>query len=258
MRSNFHTHTKRCGHAFGVERDYVLSAIDSRLDALGFSEHAPFPDKDYGLRMIFGELQDYIDEIARLSEEFKDKIILKKGLEIEYHPQYNEYYRQLLNEYGLDYLALGQHMYTLDSGEINNIFFAKSTKDYIIYAESVADAFRTGCFAFCAHPDIMFINEYAWDKNCERACDIILNAAEELSVPLEFNANGIRRGTKQYPDGIRCPYPHEGFWKNLSGSKQPVIIGADAHSPEQIYDDSVLAAYELAGKWNLNVITNIF
>ncbi len=258
MKTNFHTHTQRCLHAYGSERDYVREAESSGLEILGFSDHAPFPDKDYGHRMKYDELSDYINEIDRLSVEYKEKIHLYKGLEIEYHPQYNSYYKKLFTEYKIDYLALGEHTYSVSENEMKNIFFAETTKDYIEYARNIEEAVETGFFAFVAHPDIMFINEAAWDVNCDKACSIILSAAEKYDIPLEFNANGIRRGQRYYSDGMRYPYPHEKFWGHLRGSKQKVLIGSDCHTPEQIRDNAVIIAEHMCSKMDLNVIETIF
>ena len=43
MTINYHTHTYRCGHAVGNEREYVEKAIELGFSELGFSEHAPMP-----------------------------------------------------------------------------------------------------------------------------------------------------------------------------------------------------------------------
>ena len=40
----YHTHTYRCGHAIGTELDYLNSALENKLNILGFSDHAPQPD----------------------------------------------------------------------------------------------------------------------------------------------------------------------------------------------------------------------
>ncbi len=258
MKGSFHTHTYRCLHAYGTENDYVDAAVESGLDVLGFSDHGPFPDKDYGLRMKYEELDNYIDEINKLKNKYIDRIRIYSGLEIEFHPKYFEYYNELLSEHMLDYLALGEHTYTTASGEMKNIFFAEKTSDYVDYAESIAQACSTGLFAFAAHPDIMFINTLDWDKNCDKACGIILCAAEKYNIPLEFNANGVRRGKRNYPDGVRYPYPHERFWKQLSGSSQRVIVGSDAHTPEQLFDSAVEKSYELCKAFGLNVITDLW
>lgn len=254
MKANFHTHTNRCKHASGCEEDYVSAALEKGLSMLGFSDHAPFPDKDFGLRMPYQELPDYLSEIDRLNEKYQDKIRLYKGLEIEYHPRYLSYYHELLTEMKLNYLALGEHMYTATDGSVKNICLAESTKDYIEYAENIAEGVASGLFAFIAHPDLMFRNAFAWDKNCSRACDIILTAAEKYAVPLEYNVNGLRRGISSFPDGTRYPYPHERFWKQLSGSRQPVLIGSDCHVPEQVYDDKVKLAEQLCAELQLNII----
>lgn len=258
MKTNFHTHTMRCNHAMGTERDYVSSAIKQGVDILGFSDHAPFPDKDYGLRMQYDELDEYIECINKLSKEFGGIIKLHKGLEIEYQRIYLDYYKELFEKHKLEYLALGEHIYLNESGKLRNIFFAETTNDYVSYALAVSEALETGFFAFVAHPDLMFINELAWDKNCDKACEIILLAAEKYNVPLEFNANGLRRGESLYPDGKRYPYPHFRFWERLRGSRQKVIIGSDSHIPEQIYDESMLRSEQLCADLNLNVIKSIF
>ena len=43
MFANYHTHTARCRHASGEDREYVLAAVQSGVKILGFSDHAPFP-----------------------------------------------------------------------------------------------------------------------------------------------------------------------------------------------------------------------
>ena len=43
MFANYHTHTARCNHASGTEREYVEAAIKSGLKILGFADHTPYP-----------------------------------------------------------------------------------------------------------------------------------------------------------------------------------------------------------------------
>ena len=105
MLSNFHTHTERCTHAYGTEADYAETAYTMGLGILGFSDHGPFPDEDMGYRMDFNELPLYLSEIDKLSEKYKGKIQLYKGLEIEYHPKYMDYYRQLYDKFNMEFIA---------------------------------------------------------------------------------------------------------------------------------------------------------
>lgn len=254
VKTNFHTHTKRCQHAGGEDIEYIQEAINAGFTILGFSDHAPYPDNRFGLRMNYSELDEYIQSMKKLRKQFQNQIQLRIGLEIEYDPQKLAYYEQLINEKGIDYLALGQHIYISDEGEYINTYFLKNTNQYIEYAKSIEQALATGYFAFVAHPDLMFLNNLEWDDNCEQASRIIIQAAKRYKIPLEFNANGLRRGIQEYMDGARYPYPHFKFWKIAAKNKISVLINSDAHQPSNINDEYVSNAHKLALELNLNVI----
>ncbi len=258
MTNNFHTHTFRCLHAYGTEREYALEALCNGMEQLGFSDHAPFPDHDFGYRMPYSELGEYLSAIDRLRPEFDGRVKLFKGLEIEFHQKYIDYYKYLLEELELDYLALGEHMYFGSDGELKNIVLASSSDDCLEYAENVCRAVETGYFRFVAHPDIMFINSFDIDKNIEEACRMITDCAAKNDMILELNANGYRRQRKLYPDGIRYPYPHSFFWKMAAEKNIRVIVGSDCHAPAQLCDDSFVYAIRQAKKFGLEPINSIF
>lgn len=258
---NYHTHTELCRHAGGNIADYIGKAQTQKLDALGFSEHAPFPDGRFGLRMLYSELPDYLEEIRLQKHLLKaSSLQIYAGLEIEYCPDMNSYYESLLQSGKLDYLLLGQHFYTLNGQEPVNIYFIEQHKDtspYVDYALSLKAAMETGYFRVLAHPDVIFINKLLWDENCDRACDIIIEAALRANTILEFNANGLRRGKSEYPEGQRYPYPHPGFWSRVSGSGLPVIVSSDCHNPDVLWDCCMDEAYRLAHEWNLSLTDDI-
>ena len=70
MFSNLHTHTTRCRHAFGTEREYIEAAITQGIRVLGFSDHAPmlFPEGYYSkrVRMLPEEMDDYVSTLLAL------------------------------------------------------------------------------------------------------------------------------------------------------------------------------------------------
>lgn len=261
MKTNYHTHTALCRHASGTVGQYAAAAEEEGLSALGFSDHAPFPECDLGYRMLFSELDGYIRDINAAKKLYDGRMRIYSGLEIEYFPTCGDYYKRLLDKetgFGLDYLVLGQHYFGDSPSDNTNIAFVTDTMDFVRYADSIAEALATGLFAFCAHPDIFYKLHIGPDKNCDHAVKTIITAAEKYDIPLEFNANGLRRGIQPYPDGNRYPYPHERFWRELSGSKMRVVIGADAHIPEQIWDRYLDEAYDMCSKLDLNVIPSLF
>ena len=110
MLANFHTHTKRCNHAAGEDREYVIAAIKAGLTALGFSDHSPqcFDGGFYSnFRMKPEEQRDYIESISALREEFRDYIHLYIGYETEYYPDIFGKTYDMLSSMPYDYMILG-------------------------------------------------------------------------------------------------------------------------------------------------------
>ena len=90
MLFNYHTHTARCNHASGTDREYVEQAISGGMKTLGFSDHAPyvFPGGTYPSehRMKVDELFEYAESVRSLAKEYEKDIphiydILKAGSE---------------------------------------------------------------------------------------------------------------------------------------------------------------------------------
>jgi len=197
-----------------------------------------------------------IYKLSKILKNNINQIEIRVGLEIEYDSEKKAYYEQLLNEKGVEYLVLGQHIYVSPNKEYINIYSLNNTEQYIEYAQTIKEAVQTGYFAFIAHPDVIFVNDLAWDQNCELASDIIIEAAIKTKTPLEFNANGLRRGIQAFCDEERYPYPHPKFWSKVAKTNISVLINADAHHPSNIYDDKMELAYKLVDEWGLNLITD--
>ncbi len=243
MKSNFHTHTERCRHAGGYPKDYAEAAVKNGLEILGISDHAPFLDHDFGYRMPYSELDIYCDEVTQAAEEFAGKVKILKSVEIEFLHQYsgeNGYYEFLLNKKKMDYLLCGQHFFYDRGGNFQNITCVPTTEMVIDYAKNCAEAMKTGYFKILAHPDLFCINEaFSWNDDYEKASDILIEGAAKTGVILEYNANGLRRGKKMYPDGERFQYPHIRFWEKVKEAGLPAIVGSDAHSTDVLWDSAV-------------------
>lgn len=252
IKTNYHTHTKRCLHAEGNDLDYINEAIKANLHTIGFSDHGPYEDNRFGLRMPYSVLPEYIKTFKNFKKQFKDIINIKIGLEIEYDENKLDYYKYLLTK--LDYLALGQHIFLDKNNNFLNSYEIKSTESYLDYANSISKALDTKLFSFVAHPDLIFLNEFPFDENCEKACNIIINAAKRNNSILEFNANGFRRGIHKFPDGERYQYPYKPFWEKVKENNLMVLVSSDCHNPKQVYDSYMEMAVNTAKDFGLNVI----
>lgn len=253
---NYHTHTAYCRHAGGTAADYAEEAFEKGLEKLGFSDHLPFPGDPFGYRMPYEEIGAYIADVYREKERYKGRMEILCGFEGEYIRGKEDFYEKLLTGQGCEYLLMGQHMYLDRSGQLCHAAGLSGTEQYTDYAESLAEGMKTGYFCCIAHPDYMFINPFAWDGNCERACDIIIDAAVKEGCCLEYNANGYRRGVDEFEDGLRLQYPHRKFWERAARAGVPVLIGSDCHSPEKLYDAFMDDAWLDAKALGLNIVTD--
>ena len=254
MKSNYHTHNERCKHAFGSVADYARYAYDAGFNLIGMSDHAPFEGDMFGYRMDFYELPLYVEDVKEVKNQYKGKMDILLGLEIEYLPWMQRYYEELMERYFMDYLILGQHFFGIEDENVKYVHGMTSTTDYIQYALSVKEAMSKGYFKFVAHPDYIFVNDLPWDNNCVKACDIIVDSAVKYNTGLEFNGNGIRRGISKFCDGDRYQYPHKEFFKMVAESKALVYLNADCHKPEELDDEAMELSRKIACEWNLNLV----
>lgn len=70
-KCNFHSHTVRCQHAVGEEREYVEEAIKEGFEVIGFSDHSPYLFKNgyvSRIRMTMSQLEDYVKTIETLKK----------------------------------------------------------------------------------------------------------------------------------------------------------------------------------------------
>ncbi len=236
MKANYHTHTWRCMHAKGTEKEYVESAIGAGLKILGFSDHTAYPyPKEYtsGMRMRTDQLEDYVDTVLALKAEYRQDIEIHLGLEVEYYIDYFSKLQRMVADYPVEYFLLGQHYVGC---EIDGDWSGKPTSDPEVlrtYCAQTKEAMETGYFTYLAHPDLIrFTGEEAiYEEEMRRLCQ----RAKGLGIPLEINLLGI------YEDRH---YPDQRFWKIAGEESCQVVIGMDAHSPEAFCRPQVIQAAE--------------
>lgn len=249
MIANLHTHTSRCNHAQGREADYVQAALDRGFEILGFSDHTPyfFPGEYYSsFRMRPEQLDDYCDTVRQLQRQYGSRIQIPLGLELEYYPDLIGQVLPLLRDHGIEYLLLGQHFVGNEMGEH---YSGAPTGDESIlrrYCDQSIDAMQTGLFTYFAHPDLIkFVgSDHAYRRELRRIC----REAKDCGMPLEINMLGALTG-RNYPD-LR-------FWELAAEEGCSVIIGCDAHAPEQLRSEKLEEQLvQMARKLGLTLLEN--
>ena len=253
---NYHTHTYRCGHAYGSDEDYVLAAIEAGYKVLGFSDHSPYRDYPNKIsHMNWEEFPDYVESINSLKEKYKGIIDIKLGIESEYYPDHIEERKELRRS--LDYMILGQHFVRPDG--TGSFFKNVSDEEMLIYGKGVVEGIESGMYDYVCHPDVIMNRQEVFNETCEEVAHMIARKACEKDIPLEINVHGVLRGLHDFPNGPRYYYPFREFWQIVAQYPNRVLIGIDAHDPKQLLDqESIDKALDVVGDLNLNFIEEPF
>ncbi|MCR5108773.1 MAG: histidinol-phosphatase [Lachnospiraceae bacterium] len=249
MKVNLHAHTFRCNHATGTEREYVEEAIRCKMTVFGFSDHTPMPfPKDYPypshVKMHMEEMKDYTETVLSLREEYRDRIKIYFGLEVEYYPKLFPRLLEELSSYPLQYFIMGQHFI---ENEYDGVWCGRETKDEAVlirYVDQVIEGLSTGYFLYLAHPDIINFtgDEKTYRREMKRLCEF----TKEKNIPVEINLLGL---------GDNRNYPNPVFWEIAGETGNDTVIGLDAHNVKMIDVREVEdKALKMVDKYGLKLI----
>ena len=247
MLANYHTHTFRCNHASGEDREYVENAIKSGFSVLGFSDHCPWDfNNSYhsSIRMTPEQIDGYFSSLSDLKKEYADDITIYIGFEAEFIPELISGQEQLLKDFPLDYMIMGQHFF---EHEMFGRYTGVPTNDPDMlrsYVDSIITGMKTGKYIYLAHPDLLSFtgDPLLYRSEFLRLC----KAMKDNNIPLEINMLGLNIGRH---------YPCDQFFSIASEVGNSVIIGCDAHSPDSLLDSDAMNKCRLfAERHGLNII----
>ncbi len=248
MKVNLHTHTFRCRHATGADVDYVEAALAAGYTKLGFSDHCPFPYTDGFFnvdKMEISDLPGYMASVTELKDTYAGRMEILLGLECEPVPEFLPYLRELKGK--MDYLILGNH----GDKRIDPFFGYLSTPPQLHrYFEMMAEGMETGLFLYVAHPDIMLRKYPAFDGTAKSISREICQLAYQRGIPLEYNLNGLSKGSTPTQLG----YPYKGFWEIAAEENCTAVVGVDAHHPEELTQRPVEPAWEYLNSLGIRLL----
>lgn len=254
MRANYHTHTWRCNHASDTEEEYIQAALDNGMEVLGFSDHSPyfFPGEYYSHFRMRPELLDgYVNTVLGLKEQYKGQIEIHLGLELEYYPDLLPKLLPVLQDKGIEYVILGQHLQGNEIGPNGREHYnGNPTDDRKLlenYVNQTIEGMYTGLFTYLAHPDLFwFLGEEAeYRRQMRRLC----KAAKACQMPLEINLWGA------YCDRY---YPVDAFWQEAAEENCRTVLGRDAHNVQCFSDEkSLKRGMELVERYGLELLDTV-
>lgn len=245
--ANFHTHSAFDDGNEVLEK-YVEEALHQNVSILGFSPHNPLPfPVDWVVKKE--DFKEYCKTVLTLREKFKDKIRILLGLEMDFLPSINSFYREGIDLSALDFLIGSVHFvnffhenkgWAIDESEedfekgLDEIYKGNIQKVVEDYYKLIREMLRTENPDIVAHLDLIKMNnkgekyfseEENWYK--ETVLDTLKTVAKSHSI-LEVNTGGIARGKT---DSL---YPSNWILEEAYNMRIPITLNSDAHRPEQI------------------------
>jgi len=234
---NLHTHTSY-GDGKDTPEEMILAAIDKGFMSIGFSGHSYMhyaPEHSMSLEGT----EEYIKEVKRLKEKYKDVIKVYLGLELDM------FSAVALSEY--EYLIGSVHYFDIDGEYVGFDRSQAQVKDVIDryfggcgmayakrYYETLADLPKYGRIDIIGHFDLISKhseNITFFDENAEEYKKYAVECAQALAGKIPFfevNTGAIARGYRT------TPYPTLFLMKELGRLGFGAVISSDCHDKNKL------------------------
>lgn len=254
LLTDYHVHTKRCGHATGEIRSYVDRAIALGLKEICFTDHLPLLHTiDRTLTMSWDDFPFYMADIDLMRQEYTE-IKIKCGIEVDYLQRREAELESILSEYDFDFVLGSVHF--VDGWGIDDRRYIDNYNNYDIddlyrrYFTTLRSAAASGLFDALAHPDLIKKYNFRPRGDLRATYRETADAIAAAEIAVEVSSAGLRKPAKEI-------YPAQDFLNICASKKIPVTVGSDAHHPEEVGMDfdEVLRSLLAAGYSEVAIFT---
>lgn len=260
IKTNYHTHSIYCD-GDNTLREMVDDACDKGFGILGFSGHSPMNfHNDWAMDDV--KLNRYINDIKALKNEYKEKIEILLGIELDV-----DYIGVNLDDF--DYILGSMHQFRDGERDFPIDLSVDSLKS------TVAELFDGDWYKMCEcyynrlaeficeiKPDIVghfdLVTKYnigyeLFDENNEAYKSMTLDAVDKIldsksDIVFEVNTGAM------YRVGKTVPYPAPFIMEHLKKRNAQITVTSDSHCVESL-DFAYDKAYEYCKSFGFDKIT---
>lgn len=249
-----HVHSPYCPHGSNDDfEDYIKNAIEAGLTEITFTEHLPLPkgfvdpspEKDSAMNIE--ELDSYINTVKKFKKQYRDKIKINVGVEVDYLEGYEEEIKCILDKYGsdLDDGIISVHMiniegkyYLIDysSEEFENLIriLGGIEKVYSKYYQTIKSAIDSDLGEYkpkrIGHLNIVrkFNKVFPYDYSSNLLLEEVVKSIRKNRYEVDYNIAGYRKE--------ECKEAYiSGALLDLVGKYEiPMVLGSDSHQAQDI------------------------
>lgn len=259
-KADFHMHTTFCDGK-NTPEEMVLKGIEIGLSVLGFSVHSPLDHDKSGWCIRPDKTEEYRAEIARLRNQYSDKIRIYCGIEQDYFSEtstdsYDYVIGSVHSVFKNGQYVDVDHSVETSGRAINDLY----NGDIYAYAEAyydlVGDVVAKTNADLIGHFDLITKFQdcgLIFDPEHPRYVKAWQTAADKLlqtGKPFEINTGAISRGYR------KTPYPALDIMKYLAEHGGKAVITSDSHSTNALGTAYALA-YNLAQEAGIPLVHKI-
>lgn len=231
--ADYHVHSNHSCDGKATILEMCQKAIELGIAEIGFSEHMDFEPEDWGFG--FFNYERYTSEIESAQEVFKRKLVIRKGVEIDYQLAFEDDIREWLNGKEFDFIIGSVHYVNHEFIDRKLLEHRDLKKIYDAYFNEVTLSIESCLFDVVGHLDV--IRKYIDIRRVElsrfdyeESMGMILELVVEKKMYLEINSKpSMLRETS-----IDMLPTKEAVKEYIKKGGRLISIGSDAHSTEEI------------------------
>jgi histidinol-phosphatase (PHP family) len=228
---DYHVHTSLCNHAEGSMEAYIRKAVESGLQDICFLDHLTMQPTADNLSMAPDEVSFYFQALQRFKQQYKGAINVKIGLEIDFNPDYVDFFQEITARYPFDIIGGSLHF----PDGLNIVSRSSPWKqkgldpDYVydLYLENLKKMLDYNYYDVLCHLDL--VKKFGWksSRSLDKDFNEILSIIKNKNMTVEINTSGYNHPAREI-------YPSFDIIKNCREQGISITLGSDAHKPDNV------------------------
>ena len=218
--------------------DFVKTALDRGIEEICVTDHMPLSVSSAADRIPAGRVEEYCMRVRSLAKEYEDRIFIKLGIEIDYHPSIIDEIEAVLKAGDFDYVIGSSHLQVIPTDTFDSIhtytdFAVAMLKNSLLAAQS-------GYFDTIAHLDFFkwhFTLPHRFPLSGEEfvfetqrpLVDRILNTIRDEGLRLEINSHRLA-----HTGDLSLVYPELWVVETALEKGLRFAYGGDAHTADHV------------------------
>lgn len=246
--SDYHIHDNFSGDSVEDLENIVNQALKIGLKEIAITDHFEYDMDDLSSEWDI-DLDIYVKTISELQKKYKDKIVIRIGLEVGAQPHTKDYIEGVLSKYPFDFIIISSHGINKKDIAYRKFFLGKTRREVQkLYFETVLKNVELyNNFSVYGHID--FITRYGGEEfrkleyeDNKKIIDKILKTLISKKKGIEINTSGYRYGEERF-------YPSKEILKRYFELGGKILtVGSDSHRANDIAKD-----FDMVEKYLLDI-----